>query len=199
MVATRSHGKLLELRPLLTEAGYRVLTLEDVGIAASPDEDAVEAFQTFGENAQAKARYFRRRTGKAVVADDSGLELVGLAGAPGVRSRRWAMRPGLEGGGLELDRANNEMMLTSLVGKDRTARYVCAAAFSDGTKEVVTEGVTEGRMLEVGRGQNGFGYDPYFLSLELGCTFAEASREEKEVVSHRGRAFRELMLRLGER
>lgn len=193
VLATRSPGKLRELAPMFAAAGWEALTLDDAGIPPEPNEDAIEAFDTFEANALAKARYFAARAaGLPVVADDSGLAVAALADAPGVRSKRWGGRTDLEGEAL--DTANNAHLLEVLDGvTDRRARYVCAAAWCGAGHEVVVRGETGGRILEAPRGTGGFGYDPYFLSDELGATFAEVSREAKQAVSHRGRAFRELL------
>jgi XTP/dITP diphosphohydrolase len=198
LLATRSAGKLKELTPLFAQAGIEVVTLETAGIAESKDEDAIEAFSTFEENAIAKARYFQEKSGLATFADDSGLEVFALGGAPGVRSRRWSERGDLSGEAL--DDANNAELLRALAqSADRRARYVCAAALASDQGAIVRRGIVEGTIVEKGRGTNGFGYDPFFLSSELGVTFGEASLEQKERVSHRARAFRELLAALGTR
>jgi XTP/dITP diphosphohydrolase len=197
LVATRSQGKLRELRPLFERAGFTVVDLEEHGIEQEPAEEELERFDTFEENALAKARYFYEISGGiATVADDSGLVVHALGGAPGVRSKRWSGRADLTG--RALDEANNAKLLASLAGiGDRSAKYVCAAAFVGLDGELVRLGESGGTVLEAPRGSGGFGYDPYFASSELGGrTFAEASREEKEGVSHRGRAFRRLMAAL---
>lgn len=192
LLATRSPGKLKELRPLFSAAGFEVLSVEDAGIAESEMEERVEEFETFQENALAKARYFYGLIGGMVVADDSGLVVEVLGGAPGVKSKRWSGEEGLRG--LALDEANNRKLLSLLRGvSNRRARYVCAAALVDGSGEVVRVGETCGEIVDERRGTGGFGYDPYFLSEELGVTFGEATREAKEEVSHRGRAFRALI------
>lgn len=192
LLATRSAGKLHELEPLFAAAGLAVRNLGDTPIVESADEDAIEAFDTFEENALAKARYFHVLYGGPVVADDSGLAVEVLGGAPGVRSKRWSGRGDLTG--RALDEANNARLLDSLRGvTDRRARYVCAAAYVDEDRELVRVGETAGVIVDMARGTQGFGYDPYFLSGELGVTFGEASREKKEAVSHRGRAFRALV------
>lgn len=196
LLATRSEGKLRELRPMFAAAGLRVQDLRDAGVAPAPDEELVEAFDTFVANASAKARYFHALTGLPTVADDSGLEVDALNGAPGVRSKRWSGRADLSG--QALDDANNAKLLAALDTVDRPrARYVCAAAYFDGTREDVVLGVTHGTMIRDARGSEGFGYDPFFLSDELGVTFGESSQEAKAEVSHRGRAFRALLERLG--
>lgn len=195
LLATRSPGKLRELRPLFAEAGFEVVDLAEAGIPERADEDAVERFSTFEENALAKARYFHARSGQATVADDSGLEVVALGGAPGVLSRRWSGRTDLTG--QALDDANNARLLETLAEeRDRRARYVCAAAYVDGEREIVVRGATEGVILREARGSSGFGYDPHFFSTELARTFGEATREAKEAVSHRGRAMRRLIAQL---
>ena len=194
LLATRSEGKLRELRPLFAAAGIRIQDLQEAGLAASPDEEAVEAFATFAANAVAKARYFHALTGRPAVADDSGLEVDALSGNPGVRSKRWSGRDDLTG--QALDDANNDKLLAALREDRPRARYVCAAAYCDGTREEVALGETTGEIVRERRGDEGFGYDPYFLSDELGATFGESSRAAKEQVSHRGRAFRALLTRL---
>ena len=193
LLATRSQGKLRELRPLFEGAGFTVVDLESWGLAEDPEEADLEQFETFEENALAKARYFYEVSGGiAAVADDSGLEVSALGGRPGVRSKRFSGRTDLTG--RALDDANNAALVAALAGAgDRQARFVCAAAFVGLGSETVRRGTTAGRILEAPRGDGGFGYDAWFESVELGRTFAEASIAEKERVSHRGRAMRELV------
>jgi XTP/dITP diphosphohydrolase len=192
LLATRSTGKLRELHGILASAGLSGITLDDVGIAQLPDEDHIEVFETFEENALAKARYFHRLSGLPTMADDSGLSVRALNGAPGVYSKRYSGRGELSG--QDLDDANNAKLLDSLSGKEDTrASYSCAAAYVDNHGEYVAMGETHGKVIEDPRGREGFGYDPYFFSTELGKTFGEATIEEKEAVSHRGRAFRALV------
>lgn len=195
LIATRSSGKLRELRALFGSAGIPVVDLVEAGLEASTEEDDLEDADTFEENALAKARYFARRAGRAVVADDSGLEVEALGGQPGVRSKRWSGR--VDRMGVALDEANNAYLVGALRGvTDRRARYVCVAAYVEGNEELTARGTSSGVILERPRGRGGFGYDPYFLSDELDRTFAEASVVEKERVSHRGRAFRALIAAL---
>jgi XTP/dITP diphosphohydrolase len=200
VLATRNQGKLRELRPLFAEAGIAVIDLREAGVAASPDEDALECFTTFEENALAKARWFAERLGGLpVVADDSGLEVAALAGAPGVRSKRWSGRTDLSGAAL--DAANNALLVERLRGaRDRSARFVCAAAWCGDARELVVRGEVRGTIVERddARGVHGFGYDPLFLSDELGMTLGEATVAQKQAISHRGRAFTELLVRLGQ-
>jgi XTP/dITP diphosphohydrolase len=196
LLATRSAGKLRELVPMFEQAGNPVIGLEAAGIAPAPDEDAVEQFDTFEENARAKAQYFARLSGRPAVADDSGLEVAALSGRPGVRSKRWSGRDDLAG--VELDAANNGALLAALRGiAERRARYVCVAALAMNGAVRSWRGETGGRMLDAPLGDEGFGYDPYFFSDELEMTFGEADRMSKEQVSHRGRAFAALIEELG--
>jgi XTP/dITP diphosphohydrolase len=200
LLGTRSAGKLRELEPMFRAAGIPVLGLTEAGVSPSPDEDAVEAFQTFEENALAKARYYARVTGMPAVADDSGLVVDALGGAPGVRSKRWSGRTDLTGAAL--DAANNSALLAALRGiEDRRARYVCVVAIAGpaGEGAGIWRGETTGQILDAPRGSEGFGYDPYFLSDELGATFGEATLEAKARVSHRGRAFRAMLEEVGHR
>jgi XTP/dITP diphosphohydrolase len=193
ILATRSLGKLHELGPLLGGFGIESVTLDALDIDEhAGEEEGLEHFETFEENALAKARYFFARAGRRpTVADDSGLGVVALGGRPGVRTKRWSGRADLSG--RALDAANNAKMLTELAGvADRRARYVCVAAYIDARGERAFRGESTGRILEAARGTGGFGYDPLFLSDDLGVTFAEATREQKEQVSHRGRAFAQL-------
>src|SRR5688572_8257175 len=198
LLATRSTGKIRELRPMFLAAGFEVLSLDDAGIAETADEDALENKATFEENALAKARHFHRLSQLPTVADDSGLEVMALGGAPGVLSKRWSGRTELSGEAL--DDENNALLLRRLAHSvDRSARYVCAAAFCDGDVAWVERGEVSGRITRAPRGTGGFGYDPYFESVELGRTFGEVSPDEKARVSHRARAFAKLLRRLASR
>jgi XTP/dITP diphosphohydrolase len=200
LLATRSAGKLRELQPMFAAAGWVVSDLADFGLAPSPAEERLEVFDTYEENARAKAHYFWSLVrATAVVAEDSGLEVVALGGAPGVLSKRWSGRGDLTG--QPLDDANNALLLERLRGvADRRARYVCAAVFWDGHRELVGRGETAGVIAE-GRatGAGGFGYDPYFVSGELGRAFSAVPRDVKTEVSHRGRAVAQLLKSLEQR
>jgi XTP/dITP diphosphohydrolase len=182
-----------ELLPMLQAAGFRGVTLGEAGLAPDPAEDGIEAFDTFEDNAIAKARWFSARAGgMAVLADDSGLAVDALGGAPGVRSKRWAWEPGLDS--LALDAANNAKLARELRGRtDRAARYVCVAAIAWNGREVHARGECIGRILEQPEGDGGFGYDPWFWSDELGIGFGRATLEAKAQVSHRGRAMRAVL------
>ena len=195
MLATRSAGKLHELRPLFRGAGIEVIDLVEAGIAESPLEESIESHPTFEENARAKAQYFYALCGGLdVVADDSGLSVDALGGEPGVRSKRWS---GGAGAAHDVDAANNAKLVSSLAGvTTRRARFVCAAAWRGEGGELVTMGVVEGTVLSEPSGTHGFGYDPYFYASELGMTLADATTEQKRQVSHRGRAFDALLAAL---
>jgi XTP/dITP diphosphohydrolase len=195
LVATRSAHKLSEIRHLLASVpGLVLIDPGALGIAPSDEEEAIEAFDTFEENARAKARWFRERTGYPTLADDSGLEVDALDGAPGVWSRRFA--PGEFADREAQDRANNEHLLERL-GElplaQRTARFVCVAALDLGDGEPrLFRGEVPGLIVGRPQGWSGFGYDPLFLDQGLGRTFAQLTPAEKNERSHRGRAFRAL-------
>jgi XTP/dITP diphosphohydrolase len=193
VLATRSPGKVRELQPLLRDAGFDPTTLADLAVAASLEEEEIERFATFRENAVAKARYFVARCGGLpVIAEDSGLEVAALGGRPGVRSKRWSGR--LDVIGEALDAANNAKLVQQIRGvADRSARYVCEAAWADASGVRVARGECAGRIIDTPRGTGGFGYDPYFFATELEQTFGEASLSEKARVSHRARAVRALL------
>jgi XTP/dITP diphosphohydrolase len=194
LAATRSAGKQREFSRVLEPAGFEVVFPDDIGRYPTPAEDLLELGETFEANARRKAEHFARLSGLPTVADDSGLEVLSLGGAPGVRSRRWA---GATGSDAEVDAANNAELvrrLSGATGARRGARYRCVLVYFASPAAVprTFEGSCAGRILEEPRGKGGFGYDPYFLSDELGKTFGEASAEEKDAVSHRGRALRDL-------
>lgn len=188
---------------MLGALGFTVLSLNDAGIAFDAHEDDLEVFDTFEANALAKARwFFALGDGRPVLADDSGLAVDALDGHPGVRSKRWSGRTDLDG--QALDDANNALLVSTLdvsgAPQPWTGRYVCAAACIaphatiDGDDvEIVATGECLGSIIREPRGTFGFGYDPYFLSNDFARTFGEVSRQDKERVSHRGRAFRALL------
>jgi XTP/dITP diphosphohydrolase len=194
VLASRNAGKLRELRALFGAGGIEVIDLREAGIAEDvAAEDAIEAYDTFEENALAKARYFSSRLpGRIVVADDSGLSVDALGGAPGVRSKRWSGRSDLQGA--QLDASNNALLVARMRDvTDRRARFVCAAAWCDGKTEVVVRGEVLGTIVDEPRGSNGFGYDPHVFVDELAMTMAEATAAAKQAVSHRARAFASLL------
>ena len=185
LVATGNPGKLREVGATLGRLGVEVVGLESLADASPVEETGA----TFFENARLKAEAFSRRTDLPVLADDSGLEVDALEGRPGVLSARF--------GGPQLsDVARSKAVLKGMVDvpeEQRTARFHCVLAVARGGRTVATfEGRVEGRILRELRGRNGFGYDPIFLYPEAGRTFAEMTPEEKEAVSHRGRALADL-------
>ena len=186
VLASGNFGKLREMRALLGDR-FDVVSQKEMG--AEPDEETGE---TFAENAVIKAESILRKTGCASIADDSGLAVDALGGRPGVHSARYC---GVHGD----DEANNQLLLRELkdVPAPRTARYVCAMALArPGRPTLVAEGTCEGQIIFDRRGEGGFGYDPYFLSDDLGVTFAEAEPEKKNGVSHRARAIAALLTKL---
>ena len=188
VVATRNRHKVREIAVLLSEAGLAIepVTIDEV----APKAELIEDEDTFEGNALAKARQASVACGMPAIADDSGIEVDALGGAPGVRSARWAGEPCDDG-------RNNEKMLREMApvpaGK-RSARYRCAAAFVDVARnlEVVRSGACEGVLLSEARGGGGFGYDPLFFIPSLGRTMAEIDLAEKNSLSHRAVAFRAL-------
>jgi len=199
LAATRSAGKQREIRRILEPAGFEVVFPDDVGLWETDREATIENAESFEGNARRKAEYFARLSGLPTVADDSGLEVFALGGAPSVRSKRFA---GAGGSPDAVDAANNAELLRRLRGASeprRRARYRCVLVFlrePDAVPEVFN-GVAGGRILEAPEGTGGFGYDPLFYSDELGKSFGEATPEEKDEVSHRGRALRALAAALG--
>ncbi|KNB49376.1 RdgB/HAM1 family non-canonical purine NTP pyrophosphatase [Streptomyces caatingaensis] len=188
ILATRNPGKVVELRRILTDAA---LDVELVGADAYPEvPDVKETGVTFAENALLKAHALARATGLPAVADDSGLCVDVLGGAPGIFSARWSGRHGD-------DRANLELLLAQLsdiADEHRGAHFFCAAALAlpDGTERVV-EGRLLGTLRRTPAGTGGFGYDPVLQPLGETRTCAELTAEEKNAISHRGEAFRGLV------
>ena len=196
LVATRNPGKVREIRRILaTYPALDLVGLNDAGVDECAEDEAVEAFETFEENALAKARHYAARSGLPTLADDSGIAVDALDGAPGVRSRRFAPAHDIRGDAQ--DEANNRHLLRLLADEPperRTARYVCAAAVAwpDG-RELVRTGTCGGVILHAPRGTGGFGYDPLFHLPDEGRTFGELPAERKDEISHRGRAIRQIM------
>jgi XTP/dITP diphosphohydrolase len=195
VVATRSEHKLRELRGLLHLDRAELVSLDDLGVPGEPVEDGA----TFEANASLKARWAARATGLPALADDSGLEVEALGGAPGVRTRRYA-------GENATDADNNAKLLTTLRGRppaERRARYVCVLALAlpddngvrGGIAVTTRRGTVRGRIATEARGTGGFGYDPIFEPLAEppgGRTFGLWSAEEKNEISHRARAARRM-------
>ena len=195
LVGTRSAGKMREIRELFTGLPFELSFPSDRLLERLPDEADLEHGSSYAENAVAKARYFATRGGLPTVADDSGIEVDALGGAPGPRSARWG---GASGSGTTIDAANNTLLLEQLAGMPegkRGARYRCVVAFLATPSSVpeIVEATCEGFILTEPRGAGGFGYDPLFYSTELKMTFGEAAPAAKHRVSHRGRAFRALI------
>ncbi len=189
LLATGNAKKLVELQRIL-DAALGAHRVELLGLGDLPDyPDVPETGLTFGENALIKARAGVARTGLPTVADDSGLSVDALNGMPGVFSARWSGRHGD-------DRANLELVLAQIADvsdEQRGAAFVCAAALVlPGGKEHLVEGRQVGRLLRAPRGGGGFGYDPIFLGEQQSRTNAELSAEDKDAISHRGKAFRAL-------
>lgn len=198
LFATRSGGKQREIRRIMADAGVEVVFPEDVGIAETPAEAMLELHDSFQGNARAKAEFFSRASRLPTVAEDSGLEVLSLGGAPGVKSRRFA---GASGSAKEVDAANNALLVQRLAGAPenrRRARYRAVLAWyrAHNALPEFFEGACSGVIVPEPRGDRGFGYDPHFLSDDLGVTFAEATDEQKDEVSHRGRAIRALLASL---
>ena len=199
LFASRSAGKQREVKRVLEAAGHEVLFPDDVGVWASEAEEGLELSDSFETNARHKAEYFARKSGVPTLADDSGLEVLMLGGQPGARSKRWS---GATGTAAEVDAANNAELLRRLLGAPalkRGARYRCVMVLltTPTAVPVVVSGETAGRILEEAEGTNGFGYDPLFWSADLGKSFGVATAEEKDGVSHRGRALAKLIEALG--
>lgn len=192
LFATGNEGKMKEVRELLADLGVEVISMREAGVSAEIVEDG----ETFEQNAVIKAKTVMELTGELTLADDSGLEVDALGGEPGVYSARYM------GENTSYHIKNNHLIqrLAQVPDSQRTARFVCsiAAAFPDG-EIVTTDGVIEGRIGYEEKGENGFGYDPIFVVPELGCTTAQLSDEQKNEISHRGRALRKMKEELRKR
>jgi XTP/dITP diphosphohydrolase len=193
LVATRNPGKQREIRVLLADIPYQVVFPDERGLGERPDEAGIEDADSFEGNARRKAEYFARLSRLPTVAEDSGLEVFALGGAPGVRSRRFAFPSPPDPA--EQDAANNAELRRRLAGAPddrRRARYRCVVCFLERHDGVpfLFEGTCLGRILPAAAGTGGFGYDPLFQSDELETSFGLATPEAKASVSHRGRAFR---------
>lgn len=193
LFATRNKGKQREIRRILADGfPYDIEFPEEHGIWERPEEDALEDTGSFEGNARKKAEYFAKRSSLPTVAEDSGIEVFSLTGEPGVRSKRFALPTDDP---RDQDEANNDELLRRLAGAPeprRRARYRCVLVFLERADAVPKsiEGTCTGRILERRAGTGGFGYDPLFFSDDLGKPFGKATAEEKDGVSHRGRALR---------
>ena len=191
VLASGNAGKLKELRALLAPLGIELAAQGELGLEGAP-----ETACTFVENALAKARHASEGTGLPAIADDSGLAVSALNGAPGVHSARYA-------GPARDDGANNRKLIATLAGiSDRRARFCCAMVYVDEPGDpvpVIAMGEWQGTIVDEARGENGFGYDPHFLVPELGLTSGELDPRLKNSLSHRGQAARTLLAALRRR
>lgn len=189
LLATGNQGKVTELKILLTELGLNIKSLKDFPELGEVEENG----STFAENALIKARTAAEATGLLTLADDSGLEVDAINGAPGVHSARYAGEP-------KNDAKNNAKLLQELAGtpiERRTARFKCAIAIvTPEGQEFLSEGCCEGQIGFEPKGEGGFGYDPLFYVPELDLTFSELNLEQKNILSHRGKALREAQLQI---
>jgi len=183
LIATTNAGKLREIRGILGDTGIELLSLDDVGAIAEPEETGT----TFAENSQLKARYYNAVTGLPAVADDSGIEIDALGGAPGVHSARWHGEHYPTKFAVIYGELARQGLPTS------PARFVAHVALADEGRIVFeATGTVEGEIAREPRGSHGFGYDPIFFYPPYGCTLAEVEGTKKAAVSHRGKAFRQL-------
>lgn len=188
VLASGNFGKLREFQALLAPLGWDVIPQAELSV---PEAD--EPHCTFIENALAKARHAAAYTGLPALADDSGICVSALLGAPGVHSARFAGAP-------KSDERNNALLIEKLVGEeDRRAHYVCVLAFvrnAEDPQPIIAEGEWHGHIIDTPRGADGFGYDPYFYLPQMEQTAAELEPALKNTLSHRGSAFRQLLARL---
>lgn len=191
LIATNNPGKVREIRQLTADHPWTWRGLDEFPDVPSAIEDA----ETFAGNARKKALHYAAATGLLTLADDSGLEVDALGGAPGVHSARYAGCP-------KSDANNNRKLIENLRDvkpSDRSARFRCSMALARGDAVLAeTDGAVEGRIIDTPRGENGFGYDPHFLVPRLGKTMAELPAEQKNALSHRGKALRAMLAKLAE-
>jgi len=188
VLASNNAGKLAEFAQLLAPLGFAIKSQRELDIP-----EAEEPFGTFVENALAKARHASQLSGLPALADDSGICLPALGGAPGVQSARYAGEP-------RSDAANNAKLVHDIAAyDDKSAYYYCVLVMvrhAEDPQPIIADGVWHGQLIEQPRGQGGFGYDPYFFLPSLDKTAAELSAEEKNQLSHRGQALRALINKL---
>ncbi|BBU26929.1 non-canonical purine NTP pyrophosphatase [Burkholderia sp. THE68] len=193
VLASNNAGKLREFASLLDAAGIELIAQGELGVPEAPEPHA-----TFVENALAKARHASTLTGLAALADDSGLCVRALNGAPGVYSARYASM----NGGEKSDAANNARLVADLAGQaDRRAYYFCVLVLvrhADDPEPLIAEGRWHGEVIDAPRGANGFGYDPHFFLPTLNASAAELDPARKNALSHRALALRDLLQRLKE-
>jgi XTP/dITP diphosphohydrolase len=206
VLASSNAGKLREFSELLSPLGCKVLTQSSLGIAA-----AEEPFHTFLENALAKARHASQFSQLPALADDSGICVPSLGGMPGIYSARYAQRMAVaknvvQSNVIQSDAANNECLQTALAQTalgnaplDRRAYYYCVLVLvrhAEDPQPIVADGIWHGIVAQQPKGQNGFGYDPWFVMPDSGLSAAELSREQKNKISHRALAIRDLMIKM---
>ena len=188
VLASNNAGKLAEFSQLLAPLGFSIKPQRDLNIP-----EAEEPFVTFLENALTKARHASRLSALPALADDSGICVPALGGAPGVQSARYAGEP-------RSDAANNAKLIHEIAAHaDKSAYYYCVLVMvrhADDPQPIIADGVWHGRLIDQPRGQGGFGYDPHFLLPELGKTAAELTADQKNQLSHRGQALRALLSKL---
>jgi XTP/dITP diphosphohydrolase len=188
VLASNNAGKLAEFAQLLAPLGFAIKSQRELDIP-----EAEEPFGTFVENALAKARHASQLSGLPALADDSGICVPALGGAPGVQSARYAGEP-------RSDAANNAKLVRDIAAHaDKSTYYYCVLVMvrhADDPQPIIADAVWRGQLIEQPRGQGGFGYDPYFFLPSLGKTAAELSAEEKNKLSHRGQALRALINKL---
>jgi XTP/dITP diphosphohydrolase len=191
VLASNNPGKLREFAQMLAPLDFEVLPQAQFNVP-----EAEEPHFTFVENALAKARHAARLTGLPALADDSGICVSALGGEPGVHSARYAGEP-------KSDERNNARLIADLAGKaDRRAHYVCVLVFvrhADDPQPLIAEGEWHGEIVDTPCGENGFGYDPYFWVGEKGCTAAQMAADDKNAMSHRGKALQQLIGQLKSR
>lgn len=186
LLATNNPGKIEELRDLLDDVDLEILTPEDLNLELEVEESG----KTYHENAARKASAFAASSGLLSLADDSGLEVNALGGAPGIYSARYSPKPGAD------DKDRRDYLLQQLQGSSKpwVARFHCTAALaSPGGEMHFSEGNCAGEIISVERGEAGFGYDPIFLVTELGRTMAELNMADKNQISHRARAIKAIL------
>lgn len=193
VLASGNAGKLKEFQHMLAGLGFEVLPMSDF-TSDSPEETGL----SFVENAIIKARFASHHSGLPALADDSGLEVDALRGQPGIYSARFA-------GADATDADNNQKLLNCLEGlttEERTARFQCALVFMEHAEDptpLITQGSWEGHILHAQAGAGGFGYDPLFYVPEKNCSSAELTKEQKNALSHRGKALEQMLALLGDR
>jgi XTP/dITP diphosphohydrolase len=186
LLATGNKGKILELRALLENLEAEILVPEEIGLELQVEETG----KTYAENAAKKAKAFAKASGLLSLADDSGLEVTALDGAPGIFSARYAPEPGAT----DADRRAYLLQQLKKFAKPSSARFSCSAVLASPAGELhLTKGICKGMITSQERGEHGFGYDPIFLIPDMGMTMAELKMDEKNQISHRARAIKRMI------